>query len=102
MCERSWFIAKKFSPLVLVKGILLHIFAKKSWRKIASELWVPHIPIYNLYRELESTPELREILEYCITRRVVLYIADERHITRESLETDEIIEKSLIELEKIL
>ena len=102
MCERSGFIAKKFSPLVLVKGILLHIFAKKSWRAISQELGVPHIPIYNLYRELEGTPELREILEYVIMRRIVLFTSDERYITREMLDSEEIIRGSLEELQRIL
>lgn len=102
MCERSGFVAKKFSPLVLVKGILLHIFMKKSWRAIASELGVPHIAIYHLYQSLEGTSEMREILEYAITRRIVLYARDDRHITREILESEEIVRESMTELERIL
>lgn len=101
MCERSGFVAKKFSPLLLAKGIVLHTFSKKPWRRVATELGVPHIPIYHLYQELESSGDLHTLLIYFIERRIVLFVESERHITREMLATEDIISGSLLELGKM-
>ncbi|MDD2693628.1 MAG: hypothetical protein PHY14_01725 [Candidatus Gracilibacteria bacterium] len=93
-CHQVDFVPKKFSAMLLTKGILLYVFQKKSWRQIGKELNVPHLSVYNFYSHIQDSDELHDFLLYFIERRIVLSIADERNITREYLETDEIVEKS--------
>ncbi len=80
--------------MILMKGILLHVFQNKSWRQVGSELNIPHLPIYNFYSQIQHTSELRELLVYFIERRIALSLLTERATTREYLETDEVVERS--------
>ena len=88
--------------MVLMKGILLHLFQKKSWRQVGSELNIPHLPIYNFYSQIHDAPEFRELLIYFIERRIALSLLSEKSITREYLQTFEILERSRKELEILL
>lgn len=58
---------------------------------------VSHVPLYQFYEEIRIRSERDEIIEYCITRRIALSVASERHITLEYLDSDEIVEQSLAE-----
>lgn len=89
---------KKFSAMILTKGVLLHVFQKKSWRQIGKELNIPYLSVYNFYSYIQDSAELRDFLLYFIERRIVLSLTDEKNITREYLETEEIVEKSLEKL----
>ena len=93
-CREVGFTPKKFSAMLLVKGAMLHIFQKKSWRQIGRELWVAHIPVYNFTTQMEWWVAFQNLLAYLIERRIVLWIGDERNITREYLESEEILERS--------
>lgn len=93
-CYAVGFAPRKLSSMMLVKWLLLHVFQKKSWRQIGKELGTAHIPLYNFALQFESSSELHTLLEYCIERRIVLWIGDEWHISREYLESDEIVMKS--------
>lgn len=100
-CHVVDFSPRKLSGMVLVKGILLHVFQRKSWRQIGKELGVAHIPLYNFYTQFHTTESLHDLIIYFIERRIILSLLDERHVTREYLETDEIVEKSLEEWGKV-
>ena len=88
--------------MVLMKGILLHLFQKKSWRQVGSELNIPHLPIYNFYSQIQYTREFRELLIYFIERRIALSLLSEKTITREYLKMDDVVERSREELEILL
>jgi hypothetical protein len=47
--------------------------------------------------QFHTTESLHDLIIYFIERRIILSLLDERHVTREYLETDEIVEKSLEE-----
>ncbi len=82
--------------MLLVKGILLHVLQWKSWRQSAEYIGVPYTILYQLYRSLEATDIVDNIIYYAIERRIALYIQDEKHITQELLESDEIIVQSIM------
>ena len=101
-CRAVHFAPKKFSAMVLMKGILLYVFQKKSWRQVGSELNIPHLPIYNFYSQIQYTREFRELLIYFIERRIALSLLSEKTITREYLKMDDVVERSREELEILL
>ena len=101
LCKKSGFCPKKFSATILVKWILIHILLKKSWRKISSQIWVPYLPIYQFYKKIENKPELYEMLEYFCQKKVISYIWSEKNISRELLNSNELVDKSLAELKKL-
>lgn len=82
--------------MLLVKGILLHVLQRKSWRQAATELHMAsHIPLYQFYEHIRHTPEGDEIIEYMIYRRIALHLRDARHITPEILDSECIVEESI-------
>jgi len=101
LCKKSGFCPKKFSATIFVKWILIHILLKKSWRKIAEQIWVPYLPIYQFYKRIEDKSELFEMLEYFCEKKVISYIWDEKNANREFLESDELVQKSLLQLKKL-
>ena len=100
LCKKSGFCPKKFSATILVKWILIHILLKKSWRKISVQIWVPYLPIYQFYKKIEDKPELKEMLKYFCEKKVISFIKDEKNITKEFLDSEELVEKSLEQIEK--
>ena len=100
LCKKSGFCPKKFSATILVKWILIHILLKKSWRKISKQIWVPYLPIYQFYKKIEDKPELKEMLKYFCEKKVISFIKDENKLTREILDSEELVEKSLEQIEK--
>jgi hypothetical protein len=86
--------------MLLLKGSMLHIFQRKSWRQTGRELNVAHTPLYNFSAQFSNTKEFELLIEYFIERRILLSFSDEKYLTREFLETDEIVEKSLLEFEE--
>jgi len=101
LCKKSGFCPKKFSATILVKWIITHILLKKSWRKISAQIWVPYLPIYQFYKRIKDKPELKEMLNYFCEKKVVSYIWSEKNITKEFLESDELIKISLEQIKKL-
>ena len=95
------FVPKKFSHMILLKWLMLHILQGKSWRQIGRELNVPHVSVYHFFQFVWEKKELEYIFAYFIERRITLYLGDEKNITLEYLERDDLVEKSLIELARI-
>ncbi len=102
LCKKAWFCPKKFSTIILVKWILLHILLKKSWRKLWEELWIPYLPIFNFYKEIKNSKEIKEMLKYFCERQIIIYIWEEKIIDKKFLEKKETLEKSLEEIKKII
>ena len=102
LCKKAGFVPKKFSATILVKWILSHIFLKKSWRAIATQFGLPYLPIYQFYQRIKSKPELLEILEYLWNKWIIIYMADWESITREMLESWELITSSISRIKKEL
>ena len=100
LCKKAGFCPKKISATVLVKWIITHILLKKSWRKISAQFWIPYLPIYQFYKKIEDKPELIQMLEFFCKRKVISYIVDEKNITREFLDSEELVLKSLKEIKK--
>lgn len=46
---------------------------------------------------MHGREEETSCIEYCISRRIALSVASERHITLEYLDSDEIVEQSIAE-----
>jgi hypothetical protein len=88
-------IERKTSNIVLMKAVLLHVFQKKSWRRVGWELGISHVTAFQFYRDIYEQEELKKVLVYFIERKIVLYLGEEKNITKEYLESDEIIKKSL-------
>jgi hypothetical protein len=101
LCKKSGFCPKKFSATILVKWILIHILLKKSWRKIAEQIWIPYLPIYQFYKKIEDKPELIDMLNYFCEKKVISYIWDKKDITRDFLESEQLIEQSLNKIKEI-
>lgn len=74
---------------------MLHVLQWKSWRQAAMALNIPHTVLYSFYRELVESWNINEIIQYMIMRRIALYVSDEKHITSEFLQSDEIVTMSL-------
>ena len=92
---------KRASDIVLIKAVLLHVFQKKSWRTVALEVGISHVTAFQFYNEIKNTDEFHTVLSYFIERRIILSILYEKNITREYLESDEIVEKSLMILKNL-
>ncbi|MDQ7009928.1 MAG: hypothetical protein Q9M94_06560 [Candidatus Gracilibacteria bacterium] len=101
LCKKSGFCPKKFSATILVKGILIHILLKKSWRKISAQIGVPYLPIYQFYNKIKDKPELIDMLNYFCEKKVISYIGNEKNINRFFLDSDELVLKSLEEIKKL-
>ena len=95
MLTRMGIIERKTSNILLMKATLLHIFQKKSWRRVALELWIPHVTAFQFYSDVSEWENREKLISYFIERRILLYLGDEKNITKEYLESDEIIKKSL-------
>ena len=95
ICRKMGIAPKRASDIVLIKAILLHIFQKKSWRTVALEVGISHVTAFQFYNEIKNKNELHDVLSYFIERRIILSILHEKNITREYLESDEILQKSL-------
>ncbi len=95
ICRKMGIAPKRTSDIVLIKALLLHVFQKKSWRTVALEVGISHVTAFQFYNDVRDTAEFHEILSYFIERRIVLSILHEKNITREYLESDEILQKSL-------
>ena len=80
---------------------MLHILQGKSWRQIGKELSIPHVSVYHFWQFVSEKKELEYIFAYFIERRIALYLGDEKNITLEYLEQDNLVEKSLVELARI-
>ena len=100
LCKKAGFCPKKFSATVLVKWIITHILLKKSWRKISAQFWIPYLPIYQFYKKIEDKPELKQMLEYFCNSKVISFIEWETNISREFLNSDDLVIKSLEEIKK--
>ncbi len=100
LCKKAGFCPKKFSATILVKWIITHILLKKSWRKVSAQFGIPYLPIYQFYKKIEGKPELNQMLNFFCKRKVICYIVDEKNITREFLESPELITRSLKEIKK--
>ncbi|MFZ2255858.1 MAG: hypothetical protein WAW59_08400 [Patescibacteria group bacterium] len=74
---RTGYISHNLSTMVLVKGILLHVLQKKSWRQAGAELKVSYTALYQFAQFFESREEKKELLSYLIERKIALYIANE-------------------------
>ncbi len=81
---------------------MLHILLKKSWRKLWEELWIPYLPIFNFYKEIKNSKEIKEMLKYFCERQIIIYIWEEKIIDKKFLEKKETLEKSLEEIKKII
>lgn len=95
LCKKAGFCPKKFTASILVKAIITHILLKKSWRKVSVQFWIPYLPIYQFYQKIKDKPELVEMLIFFCNNKVISYIEDEKNITKEFLESDELVKKSL-------
>ena len=80
---------------------MLHILQGKSWRQIGKELAIPHVSVYHFFQFVSDKKELQYIFAYFIERRIALYLGDEKNITLEYLERDDLVQKSLTELARI-
>lgn len=101
LCKKSGFCPKKFSATILVKWIIIHILLKKSWRKISAQIWVPYLPIYQFYKKIEDKPELKDMLNYLSEKKVISYIGEEKNITRDFLDSEELVNRSLEQIKKL-
>jgi len=101
LCKKSGFCPKKFSATILVKWILIHILLKKSWRKISVQIWIPYLPIYQFYKKIEDKPELQELLEYLVKRKIISYIWNKKIFDSLFLESEESVLNSLEQLKKL-
>jgi hypothetical protein len=100
LCKKSGFCPKKFSATILVKWILIHILLKKSWRKISSQIWIPYLPIYQFYNKIKDKEEMKEMLIFFCEKKVISYIWNKKNISREFLESKELVVDSLDEIKK--
>jgi hypothetical protein len=100
LCKKSGFFPKKFSATILVKWIITHILLKKSWRKISEIIWIPYLPIYQFYKKIENKPELKEMLKYFCEKKVISYIWNKKNITRDFLNSKELVNISLNQIDK--
>ena len=99
--SRAGYGHKNYSSMLLVKWILLHTLQNKSWRLVAWELRTSHVPLYQFSVHMKWTTEFRDIISYLISRRIVLYVSHERHITTDILSGETILLSSQKELERI-
>jgi hypothetical protein len=83
-----------------VKGIITHMLLKKSWRKISAQFGIPYLPVYQFYQKIKDKKELIEMLEYFCDKKIISYIDDERNITKDFLESTDLIKKSRKQITK--
>jgi len=62
---------------------------------------VPYLPIYQFYKKIEDKPELKEMLKYFCEKKVISFIKDENKLTRDILDSEELVEKSLEQIKNL-
>lgn len=86
-CQEVGFLPRKFSAMLLVKGVCLHLLQGKSWRQIGRELGAPHVPIYNCAHDWIHQSAFHSLLSDLVEKGVVVYFDPSTPLTRERLES---------------
>lgn len=101
--EKAWFSGRKISPVIFIKSSIEHIFNKKSWRQISTQLPCSHLALYNFYNKFKNTPEFSKILFTLAHRRIILNIKGKKTLNQEDLlNNTQILELTLSRLADIV
>lgn len=88
ICKKHNFFARKISPMLLSKALMIHMCQNKSWRKIAQEYQVSHIALYQFYEHAKENTYITEIFHVFLECHSVLYIANYKSISLNDLENN--------------
>lgn len=103
LLKKSWYCSRKVPDIVLVKGIILHAFQKRSWRSISAEFWASHICFYKFYNFIKAQNNLQKIFFHFIENRTIVYIKEKQSFDIEYLDNnDELIKLTKEKLESML
>lgn len=101
--EKAWFSSRKISPIIFIKSSIEHLFMKKSWRQIASQLPYSHIPLYTFYSNFKDNTEFKEILFTLCERRIILNIEGKKTISQAEINnSQELLKLTLTRIKDIV
>ena len=74
LINKTGFISRKLSIMILVKSTLEHDLLKISLRKVAYKYNITHINIYNFFNKVKDTKEYLEIIDYLKDRKIIIKV----------------------------
>ena len=75
--EKHWIWKLRYSHVVIIKVAIEKYCLWKSRRHISGKYWINYSTLYHIYNNSISTTIIRESLEYCLSRKILVYYTED-------------------------